>query len=498
MIAAPELRTDQEPNLPEETRAFSRWATIIFSISSLSFAFYLAVLSYEGFFTRYLADDYCYANPALHLGIISGTVNIFTHWSGCFSAIFFTELGSILGPEVPTFLPMIWILLLISALFFFYSYGFQIQQHSNNRIQAALLSFATIFFFFLMAPNRYQILDWPIGSISYVAPLIAMILLLAWFFRNVVLDLVKMNWLNAIGIFMIAFIGAGFSETNTALLITSLLIGIIICSFAVKNGKKWKVLRWQFLALLGAVIGFLLMLFAPGNQVRQNLMPVPPSLVDFLVTSLQFGLYFFLNALRTMPLPVIILFTISLLIGVSTSSSRENSAQLRKLKSILLPILLMPVIAFILWVSIVSPSVYFQSAYPEDRALAGAMLLLVLLISLLGFEIGRLFFTVLPRLPVLVQRIFSSSALILILLASAYPIRAAVLLLPEVQKTVLFGQAWDRRDALIQQFIAQHQTDGVVPAINSQHGIQELTEDPNNWVNGCVATYYGLKSIIAH
>jgi hypothetical protein len=497
-MVAQEPDTYQGPNISKKDHGFPRWATLIFSLTSLSFAFYLAVLSYEGFFTRYLADDFCYANPALHLGVFSGTVQFFSHWSGDFSAIFFTELGSILGPEVPTFLPIIWILLLLFSLYFLFAYLFQILEQKNNRIQAALLSFITVFFLFLMAPNRYQVLDWPVGSISYTAPLIAQVLLFAWFFRSITNDPSKINWFNALGIFLIAFIGAGFSETNTALLLSSLFIGIVICSFAIKGGKKWRVVRWQLIAFVGAFLGFLLMLFAPGNQVRQNLMPVPPSILEFLITSLQFGLYFLVNALRTMPVPIVLLFIISLLIGISTSHKRDPLLKPRKVFSTLLPILLMPVAAYVLWVSVVSPSVYFQSAYPENRALIGAMLILVLLIGLLGFEIGRLLFILLSRFPGRWQNAFTTGGLVLILLASAYPIRAAILLFPKVQKTVSFGLAWDKRDALIHQELAQHMTEVTVLAINSQYGIQELTEDPKNWVNKCIAEFYGLKSIVAH
>jgi hypothetical protein len=278
-MAAQQPDTKQPADLARKKTGLPRWTTVIFSLTSLSFAFYLAVLSYEGFFTRYLADDFCYANPALHFGLFSGTAQIFNGWSGCFSAIFFTELGSILGPEVPTFLPLIWILLLLFSLYFFFAYLFQILEQKNNRIQAALLSVITIFFLFLMAPNRYQVLDWPIGSISYTAPLIAMILLLAWSFRSITNDPLKITWFKVLGIFLIAFLGAGFSETNTALLITSLLIGILICGLSIKGSKKWRVIRWQLIAFLGAFSGFLLMLFAPGNRcVRTSCLYLLPFL----------------------------------------------------------------------------------------------------------------------------------------------------------------------------------------------------------------------------
>jgi hypothetical protein len=89
-------------------------------------------------------------------------------------------------------------------------------------------------------------------------------------------------------------------------------------------------------------------------------------------------------------------------------------------------------------------------------------------------------------------------SLLFLLVLSAYPVRATINLFPEIQSAQKFASRWDQRDTTIHQAVSEKTLVLDLPAINSQHGIQEVTEDPNNWVNKCVANYYGLNSIVAH
>jgi hypothetical protein len=50
----------------------------------------------------------------------------------------------------------------------------------------------------------------------------------------------------------------------------------------------------------------------------------------------------------------------------------------------------------------------------------------------------------------------------------------------------------------IQQLKNAGETSPVVKAIDSQHGILEISQDPASWVNTCAAQYYGLETISAH
>lgn len=467
-----------------------------FFIASFSFAIYLIELAYEGFFARFLADDFCYVNSAIQQGLFRGFLNFYNVWSGRYSTIFLTQLGSVSWYLFPSILPLILIIALFVSLFYFYQQLFQIFHISENKRYPILTSFASLFFFLLMAPNRYEILDWVNGSVTYSGPLIVMVLLITWLIRIIRVPDLKKPWLTGVGIALLAFIGSGFSEANTALLITSLSILCLLSLLFIKKGQKWQTLRWQLVALAGAILGLGTMLLAPGNEVRKGVLNlVSPNISEMVTTSLRFSWDFIIDTLKTKPVPTLILIGFCILIGyiANQKDSNHNTYQIKKLD--ILPFFLIPIISFALYLSVIAPSVYFQSAYPAERTLSGAMFIFIISISLFGLFLGNLFKILSGKLRPHWQNTLTVCSMVLLLLVSVYPIRAAILNIPEIQETIQFGQAWDLRHSMIKSAVAQNQFNLVVPDINGPHGMQDLNNDPAIFVNICMAQYYGLSSI---
>ncbi len=484
--------------IPSDLNPRSGWLEGIFVLVAFSFTFYLAALSYEGFFARYLGDDFCYANTALHQGVIQGFNYIFISWSGRFSTILITQFGTLLGSSLPAILPVTFIFFLAASLFWFFNHGLQIRAHAMSRIKAAYLALIAAFFFFFINPVRYQVLDWMNGSITYTLPLIFLTLLITWFLRTVRYDDVPQNFMTFFGIFLVALIGAGFSETNTALQVTVIILAILFSIIHVRKGKKWKVVRWQLIGLAGSLIGMLIMILAPGNKVRQALLPTPPGLSTIFTLSFQYSWDFLVNVIRTMPLPTVVLFLTSLVLGSLIIWNQNENSEISIPKPKIWSLILLPVIVFILIASICAPSIYAESAYPESRALSAGLFVFVVGVVFLGFQIGNLLSLLKSRLGLKAGRIVELVSLLFLLVLSAYPVRATINLFPEIQSAQKFTSRWDQRDAAIHQAVSEKILVLDLPAINSQHGIQEVTEDPNNWVNKCVANYYGLNSIVAH
>ena len=467
-----------------------------FFIASFSFAIYLIELAYEGFFTRFIADDFCYVNSAIRQGLIRGFLEIYISWSGRYSAIFFTQIGSVFWHLFPSILPVILITALFISLFYFYQQLFQVFVITRYKKYPILLSFSSLFFFFLMTPNRYQILDWVNGSVTYTMPLIVTISLMAWLIHIIGRGDLKKPWLNSFGIYILSFIGSGFSEANTALLITSLSILCLVSLLFIKNGKKWQALRWQLVALAGSIFGLVIMVLAPGNDVRKGILNlVPPKISEMVTTSMRFSWDFIIDTLKTKPVPTLILVSICILIAYIAYQKESNPSSYQIKKLDILPILLIPIISFVLILSVIAPSVYFQSAYPADRTLSGAMFIFIISISLFGLFVGNLFKILSGKLKPHWQKPLTICSMVLLLLVCVYPIRAAILNIPEIQETIQFGQAWDVRHTMIKSAVTQNQYNLVVPDINSQHGLQDVYSDPTNWVNQCMSQYYGLSSI---
>lgn len=144
-------------------------------LTIFSFILYFLVLSYEGFFTRYIADDFCYAHPVLQQGLVHGSLYLYNSWSGRYSAILLTQLGSIPGYWFSSIVPCFLILGLIIVLLIFYKQILQTIGKSNSKRSAILITIATLFLFLLTTPNRYQILDWMNGPSTYTVPLIGLL-----------------------------------------------------------------------------------------------------------------------------------------------------------------------------------------------------------------------------------------------------------------------------------------------------------------------------------
>ncbi len=491
-----QCETANQAEKPSRRNTQNNFTNSVFFIACISFATYLVELAYEGFFTRFIADDFCYVNPAIKHGHLQGFWDIYTSWSGRYSAIFFTQLGSITGRFFPSILPILLIFGLSISLNYCYQQLFLLFSISESKRFAILPALASLFFFLLMTPNRYQVLDWVNGSVTYSGPLILMVALIAWLIRIIRKPDLKKPWLNGIGIGLLAFVGAGFSETNTALLISSLSILILLSLTYIKKEKKWRAIRWQLIALAGTLSGLVMMIIAPGNEVRKGALNlVAPKIPEMVITSARYAWDFSVDTLKTKPLPVVILVGLFIMIGFISlqKGSQDNPAKITRSDS--LPFVLIPIITFVVILSVVAPSVYFQSAYPADRALSGAMFIFVLSTGMFGIFLGKLLKLLTGRLKSQWLNVLQICFILGVMLASIYPIRATLLNIPDIQATIQFGKAWDSRHVMIMESISDQQLDLIVPDINSQHGLKDVNEDPALWVNQCMAEYYGLSSI---
>jgi hypothetical protein len=85
--------------------------------------------------------------------------------------------------------------------------------------------------------------------------------------------------------------------------------------------------------------------------------------------------------------------------------------------------------------------------------------------------------------------------IIVLLISGAYNSSQKTLSgLPEAQ---IYAYLWDARDEYIRQEVAlgaQEIRAASLPHISP--GLAELSTDPNDWINRCLASYYGLNKVI--
>ncbi|HSV85680.1 MAG TPA: hypothetical protein VLH85_03840, partial [Levilinea sp.] len=153
---------------------------------------------------------------------------------------------------------------------------------------------------------------------------------------------------------------------------------------------------------------------------------------------------------------------------------------------------LLPLVGFILVAAACAPTVYAMNAYPDDRVIVVPQYLLALTASLWGFLAGR---TLGALLPAWGERLRAALlALALVVLVAAVGL-AAVETLKALPADRQYAARWDERH---RDLVAQAESG--VPALqtislDSRAGLEELSAHPQEWVNQCMAGFYGVESI---
>lgn len=456
-----------------------RWILILHAVSLFIGIF---IFAYMGYFSRFIADDYCFASELQRAPLPQALLWRYQNVSDRYTNIlFFTLVERIGGMAGMRFFPAVLIALWTIGLFLWL--------HEMGRFWGirwpswipAFLSFWLVFYALWQAPHRFQILYWYSSSVTHFAPLAFtpfLLTFLTWQARRTAEGGHGSFWLDTLN-FLFAFLLGGFSEPPTAMLITAFAL-VLVITWIVKKGHAWqRPLLWSLIGLASAM---LLMILAPANSLRMDA-PPPFSLLFF--RTLRYPLDFIWDTLVTQPLPSLFTFTGPLLLFLLFKEPFAGSLP-RARKARLLILLAILGMAYLFIAASFAPSVYGQS-YPMARARFAARVVMTLALMLEGGLLGLI-------LPV---RRTTPAALLLLLLAF-YPLRASLKMwqseLPTYQQRAV---AWDARQAHLFQQIAEGKREIVIEQLNSFQQVKELDSNPRHWVNRCAANYYGVDSIRA-
>jgi hypothetical protein len=131
--------------------------------------------------------------------------------------------------------------------------------------------------------------------------------------------------------------------------------------------------------------------------------------------------------------------------------------------------------------------------YPVERALITSQFVLIIAFTswslLVGIFLRRYFMNDALHSP------FVMVLIVVLLISGAYNSSQKTLSgLPEAQ---IYANLWDARDDHIRQEVAlgaQEISAASLPHISP--GLAELSVDPNDWINRCLASYYGLSKVL--
>lgn len=463
-------------------------AVIILGVAALSIA--LIVYIYLGFFSRYWADDYCFSALVRNNGFWGGLKEHYLSWSNRFTAYLLSGIGDWLGIQNVKIYPGLMILLLTAAITWNVKLILTKQRLTNSLLISIFMGEMATFFILLEAPNLFQSLYWRSGMISYFTPLI----FLSVFNAMVITQLdnhpshTKTNRMLAILSAVLIFFGMGTSETFAALLSGYLLLLSIYLLIRFKSLQK--IPAFYYLSLLGALLGGLVILLAPGNQVRMQLLHPAGDFFTILRLSFVNAWVLLDQSIRGLFIPNLIIFLSIFFLFYHLSAESEHLLINKQLLFILVIIIFS---AVWLLVCICTPTAYSMMAFPELRALILGRAVVIVMIMLLGGFAGL-------ASHVFMDRIVDTclvSILVLGILVTLYPLRTAIQNWQQVTPAQLRAEAWDAREIVIDQAVRNGKNYLELTPINSVNGISELTSDPTFWVNRCAANFYGINSLRA-
>lgn len=199
-------------------------STALLALLVISIAAFAAV----GTTSTMITDDYCHASSALQLGVVGSTVSSYQSWSGRWAHLITAgALYNVFVTATPAITAAA--LIIAAALAAYAAFG----AGGLLLICAWLLMLQRII---------WSGVYWIPAGVTYVAPLVMVLVLLALARRKT----------NPLLLVLLAAFGAGFNES----------IGLVMAFAALLYGRKS--------ILIGALFGFAIVALAPGNGLRME------------------------------------------------------------------------------------------------------------------------------------------------------------------------------------------------------------------------------------
>jgi len=224
--------------------------------------------------------------------------------------------------------------------------------------------------------------------LPYLAPLITLVWVAAWVIWQGLEK--KRGVLPVIGLVLLAFLAAGFSETGAVYQVGILGIAFISAFIAWRrkqsNGRQF--LFPLSIALAGTFLGIIVLVLSPVNKVRMdNIYLETQSFVELITITTDSLMQYFQYLLYRVTLPTFFAFLLFTAFGwvFFLRYKRPTCMSFRKLVLILFGIQAIHLILIFLEMV---PNVYAMSSAPAARALLAARFTTVITTAISGFLIG--------------------------------------------------------------------------------------------------------------
>lgn len=487
--------------------------TIIKWLILIALTIPILATAWLGFQTRYHADDFCMAGLVIRNGFWQAANFWYQTWTGRYSYIFFTQLFGLGGSQLARVFPSLLLLLWFTLLSWFFYNLMRLITSEDQRykaphpfqgklVSALTLSASTLYLILHLIPNLFQSVLWQNGSINYTLPLIFLMGSLA-IILHVTCKIQTTSHLQnflpfGVSVFVLSFISSGFTEVFVVmqLCLFSLLV-TISCAWWRRYFQS-NLVKLFSAGLAGALLGFIIVITAPGNIGRQASTHISnyPGLMKLLMNTTYLAYITGHSIIKHNGVILFIILCTCIWISYTyfiTYATLSSSPRNRRWFWIMLlsAISLIPV-SFGLVMVTMMPTEYYLHSYPDARTLIIPYFAVVMSVLLFGIILGYLLWVKRGFIKVNLLLAFSILLLFTVIIICSSTTRRITAQIPE---SIAFAQRWDQRDQYLHLAKVRGETEVSAPGLPIWNGVHDLALEPDNWVNTCMAWYYGFTKI---
>jgi hypothetical protein len=446
----------------------------------------------NGMNSRMLSDDYCFSANALDRGL-PGTLNYYYYnWQGTFSSTAVQSVIAFAGIRMVQLLPALLIIGWWLGLIYLIWQLCVLLNFQAPRLSAVALATLILYAILEGTPTVFQSIYWTSGSVTYAVP---MVLFTLW--GGVLLQISRTTMPPlAVGIAAVvaglcAGLMAGFSPIFAVFEI-GLLGLLLLATWFRRPNRFWMVNSLLVAALIGATVGAVIMIVAPGNTVRQTLYEKPSGLLALIGINLAGTASYIgidLSAFSLIPNLVLLVvggWLVSRgLIGNSSVYARIKHSSRKWLLGAL-------GVAFLLLFGIFLPTSYNISGFPPGRALIIPHVVIVGLVLTWGSVMA----VSLRKTASDTGRVSMIAVIAIVALLLIGPVVAAGKSLTLSPKLQTFAAEWDARDATIRQAESVKNESVTVPPFSVDLADYVNVGAVEGGVVTCLEDYYHIQTLV--
>jgi Family of unknown function (DUF6056) len=491
----------EEPQLGKWLRGL-RASPPLITVGVPALVWALVVYCYGGRFSRYVADDYCTASELRRTGLIASQAFWYRTWSGRFSFTAIVTTLEVAGPKLVPYLAAalcsIWVALSFCALRQ-YAVGRRWRFHNGGSLlMAALLVFSTL----RSTPDLGQSFYWQTGILTYALPAV---LLTAYLFASVRFVALhptgNRRALHLVIAGALTFLAGGLSETTLVIQITALGMALAGCWFLAAEPLKRNVCATILVGWFGTLLSFALVAAAPGNLVRKSALAIPPpGWRAAALLSFDYFCTFVSEFPHHHPAACAVLPCVGAMLAVEMRFRDTLRRSPFSLRHTLATWLVSTVGVVVLIFSSIFPSFWGQGLEPPGRALFLTTWIVAIWLLAAGTALGDvILLTFEHRTYPLVRACISLSVMAMLVL---WTISSDCTVQSSIPRWHEYAEQWDRQDLEMRGARQQGVRSILLKQENAMgsgpvRGLHVIGNDPDFWVNACVASYYGLDKVIA-